>query len=497
MSLWRRWTEAAGRLHAILGVPGLIIGLFSIISFGFGLVVLARENDRFRVSGREALRPILAGWVRSIPVHYLGWTLPDEVDRYRRSPLADRASRLEFTKRALARLGEELDRTDLRAPLVLVVSMDLCQPDGRTLASWNSRTSRPVDSSVISDRLPLLVADGGPPWTIRVSYRLRPEIAKAGAELEASYHRLVLAVTGLSGYSLLCLAYMVIQARSLRDRAAREAAQSATLDLADRTCHELGNVAFVLANERANLAHHLDLVDRFVAEEEDALRSAASRAGLDPVAINRLVRTLRLEYGRRGLDPAVEVRSGAGVARDVCRQIAVCSDYISLTVRELDAYLKQSSLPLAIGRINLHACLDDALALLAPTIDASSAVIRREGEDRVHARGDCRLLIHTLVNLVKNAIEAAVAVDRRPEIVASVRTEAETAVIELADNGPGIAAKALRRIFDNGYSTKGPGRGHGLAIARESIEAQGGELTVESQVGRGTRFRIELPVSEE
>ena len=117
-----------------------------------------------------------------------------------------------------------------------------------------------------------------------MTYRVVPEIAEAVSDVETSYHRLLLALLGLSGYSLLCLGYMVLHARALRERVAREAASAATLDLADRTCHELGNVAFVVANERRNLASHIDLLERFVAEDAAAHAEAARRAGLDPVA---------------------------------------------------------------------------------------------------------------------------------------------------------------------------------------------------------------------
>ena len=182
---------------------------------------------------------------------------------------------------------------------------------------------------------------------------------------------------GLSGYSLLCLGYMVLHARSLRERAAREAAREATLDLADRTCHELGNVVFVLSNERSNLADHLDLVQRFVDEEPEVLAAAGRRAGLDPAQAERLRAALRREYAARGLDPEVELRDGVALARDVCRQIAVCSEYIALTVRELDGYLKQTALPVAPEPVAVSACLDDALALLGPRLEAAGAQVER------------------------------------------------------------------------------------------------------------------------
>lgn len=488
MSRTRRVGEAMGRLHAILGVPGLIIGSFSLVSLGFGLVVLARESDRLRDTGRKALRPVLSAWVRTTPVHYLGWTLPDYVDRHRRDPSSGAGA----MQGALDRLGEELDRPSRRTPLVTIVSMRIVDDEGRSRGSWYSRTAASTSSDEVD--LPLFSGANASRWGLATAYRLAPEVASAMAALEASYRRLALAVTGLSGYSLLCLGYMILQARSLRDRAAREAAQAATLDLADRTCHELGNVAFVLANERGNLAHHLDLVDRFVEEEADALRAAAARSGLDPAATDRLLAAVRREYGRRGIDPDVELRSDAAVARDVCRQIAVGVDYMGLTVRELDAYLRKTELPVSLGPLDLGACLDDALALLGPAFESAGARLDRRPGPSVIGRADRRLLVHALVNLIKNGLEAADAAGRTPEIAASCRATEGRAVIEVGDNGAGIAPGALPRLFEDGQSTKGPGRGRGLAIVREAVAAQEGEIAVDSQPGRGTTFRIFLPV---
>ena len=180
------------------------------------------------------------------------------------------------------------------------------------------------------------------------------------------------------------------------------------LDLADRTCHELGNGVFVLSNERKNLTDHLDLLDRFVAESERA--AAACRMGIDPELAARWDHALKREYAARGIDPALEIRASVAIARDVCRQIAVCSEYIALTVRELDGFLKRSPLPVSLDHVAVVDVFDEALALLGPGLDASEARIERDIEQDRHlrVRADRRLLVHALVNLLKNALEAAV-----------------------------------------------------------------------------------------
>jgi signal transduction histidine kinase len=71
-----------------------------------------------------------------------------------------------------------------------------------------------------------------------------------------------------------------------------------------------------------------------------------------------------------------------------------------------------------------------------------------------------------------------------------------TVWLGVADNGPGISEAAIRRVFNVGYSTKGPGRGRGLAIVRESIHVQGGEIHVSRISGAGLQFRIGLPLAK-
>jgi signal transduction histidine kinase len=96
------------------------------------------------------------------------------------------------------------------------------------------------------------------------------------------------------------------------------------------------------------------------------------------------------------------------------------------------------------------------------------------------------------VNLVKNALEAGEATGGTPEITLSASAENHTAWITVTDNGPGLPPENLRRIFDDGYTTKGAGRGRGLAIVRESVHLQRGEIVAENLPTGGTRFRIGL-----
>ncbi|MGE5755790.1 MAG: hypothetical protein ACM35G_08755, partial [Planctomycetaceae bacterium] len=278
----RHRLDLFGRLRAILGAPGLMIGSFALLSFGFGLFVLAREYDRPRQAGRAALHQVLSGWV-STP-DYLGLTLIDHVDRWREAALEARADRQAPVRDALNDLGAELARQGDRFPLVRIVGMEIAPRRGPPLARWGAvpASGPPGARGEVVDRIPLIASGDEPAIELLVRYRVAPAVEDAARDLETSYHRLLLALLGLSGYSLLCLGYMILHAQALSERVAREAAQEAALDLADRTCHELGNGVFVLANERRNLANHLDLIDRFVAEESEARAAASRRLEIDP-----------------------------------------------------------------------------------------------------------------------------------------------------------------------------------------------------------------------
>ncbi len=396
---------------------------------------------------------------------------------------------------SLRQLGEALERHDNQFPLINVVGLSLRRGD-ETVARWSPRYT-PAASAVELDTIPVAPASvGSPPLDLVVRYQVAAEVDSVVQANERYYDRMIGALIGLSGASLLCFGTMVLHVFDLRDRVAREAAQEATLDLADRTCHELGNVAFVVSNERRNLAGHIELLERFLAEESAARAAAAQSAGLDPYQAARFDQAVRREYAERGIAPDFELRQSAAMARDVCRQIAACSDYISLTVRELDGFLKRTELPVVLGPISVEGVLDEAVTLLAPRLESAGARVERptSADGPIRVVGDRRLLTHTLVNLLKNAVEAAAGAGIEPVVTLSARRDGTTVWLDVVDNGPGITEADRRLIFEDGFSTKGAGRGQGLAIVRDSARLQGGRIEVASRPGGGTVFSVGLPV---
>jgi signal transduction histidine kinase len=109
---------------------------------------------------------------------------------------------------------------------------------------------------------------------------------------------------------------------------------------------------------------------------------------------------------------------------------------------------------------------------------------------------DAHSIHHALLNIVSNAVDA---VEDRPEPRVAVATglEADGAWVRILvqDNGPGIPAEKLQDIFRPFVSTKGSkGTGLGLAVSRKNLREHGGDILVESRLGKGSRFILRLPL---
>ncbi len=117
--------------------------------------------------------------------------------------------------------------------------------------------------------------------------------------------------------------------------------------------------------------------------------------------------------------------------------------------------------------------------------------------------GDPELLHRTLLNLVLNAVQVGdpeepvtvrvVADALRPDLVPSEVSLGHPVRIRVVDDGPGISAEDLPRIFDPFYTRRPGGSGLGLSIAHRAVQAHGGALIASSNIGEGATFALVLP----
>jgi signal transduction histidine kinase len=106
-------------------------------------------------------------------------------------------------------------------------------------------------------------------------------------------------------------------------------------------------------------------------------------------------------------------------------------------------------------------------------------------------QADPQLLHRALQNLVLNSMDAMPAGG-----TLTLRTEQRNGAVrvEVADTGTGLTREECERLFTPYYTSKQHGTGLGLAIVQSVVSDHGGKISVESEPGRGTTFRIELPI---
>jgi signal transduction histidine kinase len=156
------------------------------------------------------------------------------------------------------------------------------------------------------------------------------------------------------------------------------------------------------------------------------------------------------------------------------------------------AYLDRGGLV----EVDLHEGLETTLTVLGHKLRHATVEVRRDYDrdlPRLTVRGS--ELNQVWTNLLDNAIDA---LDGRGTITITTRADGGCAVVEIADDGPGIPAELRERIFDPFFTTKevGHGTGLGLATARQIVvDRHDGSLAVESRPGR-TAFRVRIPFTQ-
>ena len=137
----------------------------------------------------------------------------------------------------------------------------------------------------------------------------------------------------------------------------------------------------------------------------------------------------------------------------------------------------------------------DANDVIRAVVASAEHVTLQLGSQPLIVSVDPVALRRVIENLVVNAVDS-LENDSGSVIVqaaAEPREDGRNVVVTVADTGSGIATDELERIFDDFHTTKAHGTGLGLSIVRRLVADMGGRIGVDSEPGRGTTFRIELP----
>lgn len=152
-----------------------------------------------------------------------------------------------------------------------------------------------------------------------------------------------------------------------------------------------------------------------------------------------------------------------------------------------------------LNPVELKSLIYETVDFIHVLAEEKNQTISIETEKEITVKADAALIKQALLNLLDNAIKYS---HEGSKIIVKVDLDKNNSpFIEVLDDGPGISEEHLERIFerfyrvDKGRSRDMGGSGLGLAIASWAVTTQGGKLTVESNVGKGSSFRITFPIT--
>jgi two-component system phosphate regulon sensor histidine kinase PhoR len=207
--------------------------------------------------------------------------------------------------------------------------------------------------------------------------------------------------------------------------------------------------------------------------------------------------TAILAYSETLLDGAIDDRdNNVRFLEKLHKHAARMSELIS-DISDLSA-IESGQVRIEPRPVRLRGVVSDVLSLAEARRGTTGVVVSVGVPDDLMVLADRTRLEQILYNLIDNAIKFS-----RAEGRVTITTEAEDgrAAIHIEDTGVGIAAQDLPRVFERLYradksrSRRTEGTGLGLAIVKHLVQAHGGEITVKSELGRGSRFTFTLPLA--
>jgi signal transduction histidine kinase len=187
-------------------------------------------------------------------------------------------------------------------------------------------------------------------------------------------------------------------------------------------------------------------------------------------------------------EPAV--KRSLTVLNDGLRVIETGSSRVTSIVKRLKTFARLDEAELQLA--DLHAGIEDTLVLIQHELKKGIEVERDFGEiPKISCYPGA--LNQVFLNLLVNAAQA---IADKGKITIQTRAEGSHVVLRFTDTGSGIAPEIVKRIFDPGFTTKGVGvgTGLGLSICYRIVSEHHGEISVESEAGRGSTFTVRLPI---
>ncbi len=350
--------------------------------------------------------------------------------------------------------------------------------------------------------------------------RLRTEILAGIDELR---RRLTLAALAIALTALLLSGWFyfgLVQPQFRRLNALREAARrigreefgialpDAQQDEIGRLYSETNRTAQALTARQAAVAADRAQLNDTIRRKTEQLRAANARLERIDIDRRRLFADISHELRTPLTVILMEAQLGYKGAPDPKAAFAIIESRAIRLNRRIDDLLRVArsetgQLALDTARVDLGIVTQEAVEETAAEIANAGMVLADPSPSSHLATGDRNWIRQVIAGLIRNAIRHARA---GGAVSVSLRVDGDAGVISVIDNGPGIDPDEQAHIFDRfaqGAQGAAQGFGLGLALARWVIEAQGGEIALQSPVGRaealgdgpGTKIAVRIPLA--
>jgi signal transduction histidine kinase len=490
------------RLSSILGEPAIVLLLGIAVAAAIGAVgrsYLATESDRQAGSRAALLAATLAarigplaadGQVAAAP---FGHAADGQVAAAPFGHAAD--ERFEILQAAARKTGAELLIVNGEGDLL--VDASLGQTDKALLRLAAAQREGLAVTGLGRTRFAAHPLPGPPASRFLIVFERAPATPEGGAPLLRALVALTTLLVGVAA----AVAYAVARdANKDVDFVARRVrgmvhvrSEPAGEAVPVRTIDEVGalTVAFNELVERfaaAQQSYQSDL-ERVRAADRDraAFLAAISHELRSPLnAILGFAEVLMAEVdGPLSAEAREEVEQILGSGKHL---LDLINDILELSA------LESGQLKLSCARVDLASIAGEVVREAAGLVGARAVTVRMEGEPSVFARADSKRVRQVVTNLVGNAIKFTQA----GEVVVNVGHEGRFARLSVRDTGPGISEQQRALLFQEYKQTKEErarrrGTGLGLAISRRLALMHGGSIQIESELGRGSTFKVLLP----
>ncbi|MEQ8470390.1 MAG: ATP-binding protein [Marinoscillum sp.] len=176
-------------------------------------------------------------------------------------------------------------------------------------------------------------------------------------------------------------------------------------------------------------------------------------------------------------------------------RIIKASLYTREIIKKLMIFSRQ--MPQQIAEVNLNSIVTSTLYFIDMRFQDQFINIRKRLDPNLPTiKADAVQMSQVLVNLITNAVHA---ISDKGQITVTTGSREGFVILSVKDTGSGMTAKVKRKIFEPFFTTKpvGEGTGLGLPVVRGIIESHSGKIRVTSTTGKGTKFEITLPLTQE